>query len=193
MVEVRHSSLVASEERTNARNFLGNRTEPLKHFLPPPPTSHDADLRPTLPPPPPAVTPKPSDSSDLERRLSFADHLTNSSCSGNLSEHLKQQRASTDRYLMAGLLGLDPSEVTQALGAGKTEEEVIGEHLKDAGDNRKHASPDTAGKQKRRVVDAERLYAEMSFADPKKPLDRRISTALFSIGFVNLPSRISFK
>ena len=187
MVEVRHS-----EERTNARDFLGNRTEPLKQFLPPA-MSHDAHHRPSLPPPPPAVTPKPSDSSDLERRLSFADHLTNSSCAGNLSEHLKQQRASTDRYLMAGLLGLDPSEVTQALGAGKTEEEVIGEHLKDAGGHKKEASPDTAGKQKRRVVDAERLYAEMSFADPKKPLDRRISTALFSIGFVNLPSRISFK
>jgi hypothetical protein len=134
--------------------------------------------------PPPAVTPKPTDTSDLELRLSFADHLTNSSCSGNLSEHLQQQRASTDRYLMAGLLGLDPSEVTEALGSGKTEEEVIEEHLKDAGEDRKHTSSDTGEKQKRRVVNAERLYAEISFTDPKKSLERRISKALFSIGFV---------
>jgi hypothetical protein len=89
---------------------------------------------------------------------------------------------------MAGLLGLDPSEVTQALGSGKTEEEIIGEHLKDAGEDRKLISSDTAEKKKRRVVDPERLYTEMSFTDPKKPLERRISTALFSIGFVNLPS-----
>jgi hypothetical protein len=180
MVEVRHSS-IASEERTHAHNFSGNRTEPLKKFLPPP-MAHATHPRPL---PPPAVTPKPSDSSDLELRLSFADHLTNSSCSGNLSEHLQQQRASTDRYFMAGLLGLDPYEVTEALGSGKTEEEVIGGHLKDAGEDRADASSATAEKQKRRIVNAERLYAEMSFTDPKKPLERRISMALFSIGFVN--------
>jgi prophage antirepressor-like protein len=86
---------------------------------------------------------------------------------------------------MAGLLGLDPSEMTQMLGSGKTEEEVIGEHLKDAGDDRKHTSSSTTEKQKSRVVNAERLYAEMwSSTDPKKPLERRIKKALFSIGFV---------
>ena len=101
--------------------------------------AHDAHPRPPLPQL--TVTPKPSDSSDLELRLSFADHMTNSSCSVNDSEHLQQQRASTDRYLMAGLLCLDPFEVIQAfLGSGKTEEDVIGEHLKDAGEDRKDTS-----------------------------------------------------
>ena len=42
---------------------------------------------------------------------------------------------------MAGLLCLDPFEVIQAfLGSGKTEEDVIGEHLKDAGEDRKDTS-----------------------------------------------------
>ena len=130
-------------------------------------------------------------SDDQKERLLLAEQLAIANSSGVVPDYLLEKKEDADNYLLAGLLGLHPTDIAESLKSGKSIKEVVAEQFgtHESGAAQVSLQPDgvantTGGdEQPCYVVKAERLQAQVPFLDPDSPLESRILDALQSIGF----------